>query len=119
MVGKTFESVADTAEKWYGTSYKLEKIAEEDLNKWKNAGLLDKFHLPPKNEFIPEQLDLVPREEVTKETIIEFGLLIIIILLQTSSLPVTLKTTKLSRVWYKQDEEFLLPKAILYIEIFR
>jgi len=99
VVGKTFESVADTAEKWYGTSYKLEKIAEEDLNKWKNAGLLDKFHLPPKNEFIPEQLDLVPREE-------------------TSSLPVTLKTTKLSRVWYKQDEEFLLPKAILYIEIF-
>lgn len=65
VVGKKFESVADATEKWYGTSYKQEKIAEEDLNAWMNAGLSDKLHMPPKNEFIPEQLDLVAREEVT------------------------------------------------------
>jgi len=99
VVGKKFESIADSAEKWYGTSYKLEKIPEEDLNTWRNAGLSDKLKMPPKNEFIPEQLDLVNREE-------------------SCTLPATLKTTKLSRVWYKQDEEFLLPKAVLYVEMF-
>ena len=64
MVGKKFESVADAAEKWYGTAYKQDKILEEDLNAWRKAGLSDKLHMPPKNEFIPEQLDLVAREEV-------------------------------------------------------
>lgn len=30
-----------------------------------------------------------------------------------------MKNTPLSRAWFKQDDEFLLPKAIFYVEIFR
>lgn len=35
-----------------------------DLETWRNAGFSEKLHMPPLNEFIPEKLDLVLREEV-------------------------------------------------------
>ena len=66
MVGKKFEPIADSTEKWYGTAYKLEKIDAQLLETWEKAGLSDKLHLPPKNEFIPDHLELVPREEVSE-----------------------------------------------------
>lgn len=64
MIGKKFEAIADSKEKWYGTSYKSEKIDPKDIEKWKNAGSSDKLQMPPRNEFIPQKLDLAPREEV-------------------------------------------------------
>lgn len=64
VIGKKFEPIADSKEKWYGTLYKNEKIDAKELEKWKSAGLSDKLHMPPRNEFIPEKLELVPREEV-------------------------------------------------------
>ena len=64
VIGKKFESVVDCKEQWYGTSYKLEKISPKDIEAWKNAGLSEKLHMPYRNEFIPEKLDLVSREEV-------------------------------------------------------
>jgi len=42
----------------------MEKVDAKDIERWKNAGLSDKLKMPPQNEFIPEKLDLVPREEV-------------------------------------------------------
>ncbi len=68
MIGKKFESLATSKETWYGTLYKSEKIDPKDLETWKNAGLSDKLQMPPRNEFIPEQLELVPREDVIKTT---------------------------------------------------
>lgn len=99
VIGKKFESVADSKEVWYGTSYKLEKIDSKDIEAWKNAGLSEKLHMPHRNEFIPEKLDLVAREE-------------------PQPWPIILKNSQLSRVWFKQDTEFLLPKAVVYIEMF-
>ena len=64
VIGKKFESVATSRETWYGTSYKSEKIDVKDLEAWRNAGFSDKLHMPPRNEFIPEQLELVAREDV-------------------------------------------------------
>lgn len=66
VIGKKFESVADSKEVWYGTSYKLVKIDTKDIESWKNAGQSEKLHMPHRNEFIPEKLDLVAREEVAK-----------------------------------------------------
>jgi secreted Zn-dependent insulinase-like peptidase len=66
VIGKKFEAVADSKETWYGTAYKMEKIDLKDIETWGNAGLSDKLHMPHRNEFIPEKLDLVPREEVAK-----------------------------------------------------
>jgi hypothetical protein len=44
----------------------MENIDPKDIEEWGNAGLSDKLHMPHRNEFIPEKLDLVPREEVAK-----------------------------------------------------
>ncbi len=66
VIGKKFEAVADSKETWYGTAYKMEKIDLKDIETWENAGLSEKLHMPHRNEFIPEKLDLVPREEVAK-----------------------------------------------------
>lgn len=128
VIGKKFESIVDRKEKWYGTAYKSERIEAKELEAWKNAGTSDKLHMPPRNEFIPEQLDLVPREEVKeakrKKKLFaddKFFILneLFFLPLQPHPFPITLKNTPLSRVWYKQDEEFLLPKAVVYIEMFR
>lgn len=71
-MGKVFETIAESNEKWYGTSYKMEKIEKEQLELWRNSGLLEKFQLPPKNEFIPENLSLVTREEVLVRSKVTF-----------------------------------------------
>ena len=44
----------------------MEKIDSKDIEVWNNAGQSEKLHMPHRNEFIPEKLDLVPREEVAK-----------------------------------------------------
>lgn len=44
----------------------MEKIDSKDIEAWNNAGQSEKLHMPHRNEFIPEKLDLVPREEVAK-----------------------------------------------------
>ncbi|XP_076044547.1 insulin degrading metalloproteinase isoform X2 [Oratosquilla oratoria] len=100
VVGKTLEDKVTEVEKWYGTRYKLEPIAEETLEQWKNAGLNDQLQLPPKNEFVPTHFDLLKHEE------------------KASEVPELLSDSSLSRVWHKQDDEFKLPKAVIYVEFF-
>ncbi|XP_022253443.1 insulin-degrading enzyme-like, partial [Limulus polyphemus] len=95
VIGKKFQDTVDAKEKWYGTEYKLERITSEQLKEWENAGYNKSFQLPPKNEYIPSNFDLVPRQT-------EFG-----------NLPQMIKNTPMFRVWFKQDNEFLLPKANL------
>ena len=68
VVAKAFEDIADAVEPWYGTKYKKEKISNEILEKWENAGKLKKlnqaFHLPEKNEFIPTKFDIKTASQV-------------------------------------------------------
>lgn len=98
VVSKKFEGTTNTKEEWYGTEYKLEKIPEEKLKAWENCGLHDSLNLPARNEFIPTNFDLVPREK------------------EISNLPLILKDTGLTRLWFKQDEKFLLPKSFAFYE---
>ncbi|XP_033611295.1 insulin-degrading enzyme-like [Cryptotermes secundus] len=98
VVGQKFEPIASEVEKWYGTKYKLEKIPESVLDEWRGSNLCDDLKLPPKNEFIPTDFDLMPQEE------------------NAPTYPVIVQDTPLSRVWFKQDNEFLLPKANLSFE---
>ncbi|XP_069679683.1 insulin-degrading enzyme isoform X2 [Periplaneta americana] len=98
VVGQKFEPETNEIEKWYGTKYKLEKIPESVLNEWRSADLCEDLKLPPKNEFIPTDFDLMTREESAPQY------------------PIIVQDTPLSRVWFKQDDEFLLPKANLSFE---
>lgn len=60
VISKSFEMIATEHEPIYGIDYSLEKISDEKLTEWKNAGRSDEISLPPPNEFIPEHFDVLP-----------------------------------------------------------
>uniref|UniRef100_A0A3Q3GM64 Insulin-degrading enzyme n=1 Tax=Labrus bergylta TaxID=56723 RepID=A0A3Q3GM64_9LABR len=100
VVSKSFEGQTDKTEEWYGTQYKQESISEETLEKWASADLNGKFKLPMKNEFIPTSFEIYPLEK------------------DAPSVPTLIKDTAMSKVWFKQDDKFFLPKACLNFEFF-
>lgn len=99
IVGKKFEDKTDLKEKWYGTDYSISHLSEDVLQKWSNAGFHENLRLPDRNEFIPTTFDLMPREE------------------DSSNIPSILRNSRITRLWYKQDKKFLLPKAYVTVEL--
>ena len=99
IYGKKFDGETDHEEKWYGVTYSVHKILGQTLMQWQNAGFHENFHLPQEKPFIPPDLDLLPREENPAAT------------------PVVIKDSPLSRVWFKQDNKFLIPKAYTHMHI--
>uniref|UniRef100_A0A0B7AYG5 Insulin-degrading enzyme n=2 Tax=Arion vulgaris TaxID=1028688 RepID=A0A0B7AYG5_9EUPU len=98
VVSKKFEGQTDKTEKWYGTQYKVNKFREDQKKKWSECSLNTNLRLPAKNEFIPTNFELVPRECV--------GV----------TLPDVIKNTEQCRLWFKQDDKFLKPKACINID---
>ena len=90
---KKFEDIADSEEKWFGIKYKKTDIDNTLIDKWMNCGLNEKFSLPPKNEFIPKDLSLKPRDESSPE------------------FPTMVKNTRRARVWHLQDRTYDRPLA--------
>lgn len=93
LISKHFDGKTDLTEKWYGTQYKKEKIDEGNLEDLKNCGLNPAFKLPEKNEFIPNDLSLVKYENGVEK------------------FPTIVYKSPITRLWYKGDDKFLLPKA--------
>ncbi|XP_068597613.1 insulin-degrading enzyme [Brachionichthys hirsutus] len=100
VVSKSFEGQTDKSEEWYGTRYKQEAIADASIEKWAGADLNAKFKFPMKNEFIPTDFEIYPLEK------------------DSPSVPTLIKDTAMSKVWFKQDDKFFLPKACLNFEFF-
>ncbi|XP_063818112.1 insulin-degrading enzyme isoform X1 [Pseudophryne corroboree] len=100
IVSKSFEEQTDKTEEWYGTPYKEEDIPADVITKWQNADLNGKFRLPMKNEFIPTNFEIVPLEK------------------DATPYPALIKDTAMSKLWFKQDDKFFLPKACLNFEFF-
>ncbi|GLV31928.1 Insulin degrading metalloproteinase [Carabus blaptoides fortunei] len=93
VIAKKYAGQTDQIEPWYGTEFKVEKISENKLANWKNAGFCDELKLPERNEFIPTNFDILPLDkDITQH-------------------PSIIQDTALFRVWFKQDDEFLLPKT--------
>lgn len=85
VVAQKFSDDTFSVEPWYGTKYKTEKIPAEKIAKWTNPGLNEKLQIPERNDFIPTNFDLAPRDLDDSE----FG-------------PSILKETPLLRLWFKQ-----------------
>ncbi|XP_006823135.2 insulin-degrading enzyme-like [Saccoglossus kowalevskii] len=98
VISQSFQGKTTHQERWYGTEYKITEIPEDTLQRWRNAGFNDKFTLPPRNEFIPTKFEITPREE------------------ETAPFPVLIKDTSMTKLWFKQDDTFLLPKACMLFE---
>ncbi|XP_071947721.1 insulin-degrading enzyme-like [Antedon mediterranea] len=99
VVSKSFEGKTENVEKWYGTEYNVKKVPADVIQKWQNAGFNPKFSLPARNDFIPTDFSIVPNEE------------------GSPAFPTLIKDTPMSKVWHKQDDTFLLPKACYFIDI--
>lgn len=62
---------------------------------WSNCGLNSKLSFPNANLFIPTDFNLYPIET------------------DVQKIPIIIHDTPVMRVWFKQDTEFLKPKAIM------
>lgn len=98
LVAKKFQNQTDRKEQYYNIDYSYEDIPNETLSLWREAGFNERLHLPKPNEFIPEKLELVEREEPLKN-------------------PILYKKDGFSHVWYMQDDEYKLPKAFMGVHI--
>ncbi|XP_063610244.1 insulin-degrading enzyme-like isoform X2 [Penaeus indicus] len=100
VVGKALAEKATDVEKWYGTQYKMDNIEHEQLEQWEKAGFNELLKLPTKNEFVPTNFELFTDEKNGK------------------TLPEMISESPLARIWFKQDDEFKLPKSVVYAELF-
>ncbi|GBP69439.1 Insulin-degrading enzyme [Eumeta japonica] len=98
IVAKVFEGKCTETEPWYGTKYLQEDIEPDKIQDWQNAGRCDDLHLPLPNEFIPTKMEL----EQVEDPAATAGLM-----------PSIIKDSPLMRAWFKQDNEFQLPKAFV------
>ena len=99
VIAQQFGDECGQTEPWYGAKYQCEKIAEEKIQAWKDCGLHDNLRLPDMNDFIPANFSLIERDDYP------------------ATHPTILQQDSLGRLWFKQDNEFLLPKNCINIEL--
>ncbi|KJE93448.1 insulin degrading enzyme, variant 1 [Capsaspora owczarzaki ATCC 30864] len=93
LTSQTLENVADQTLEFYGARYKRERIPEAKLKAWSLATCHPQLQLPLPNDFVPTDFELRARPN------------------EPQPFPVIIQDSALSRVWHKQDAEFLLPKT--------
>lgn len=81
--------------------YSSDSIPVERIEAWKHVGLNETLSLPPINEFIPRNLELVQREP------------------KHIFSPRLLVNEYLNRFWFMQDGEFNFPRGIFRIQLRR
>ena len=100
VIAKKFEGECDQTEKWYGTKYKVQSVPDHLLKIWGDENNVNEsLQLPHPNEFIPSNFDLCEREQNWPE-----------------EHPMIIAENELTRIWFKQDNEFLRPKGAIDIE---
>lgn len=104
VVSKDFPGDWPLKEQWYGTEYKTAELPAEYKDELRaiitgEAGSrLKELHLPGKNEFVPQRLD-VERKEV----------------LQPATTPKLIRNDANVRTWWKKDDQFWVPKANIHV----
>ncbi|KAI7162683.1 putative metalloprotease [Hortaea werneckii] len=104
LISKELPVQPDSKEKWYGTEYKYEKIPGDFMDEIKKAAKATEaerpaeLHLPVKNEFIPQRLD------VDKKDVVEPAIA-----------PKLIRHDATVRTWYKKDDRFWVPKANVHV----
>ena len=99
VIAQQFSEQCEQTEPWYGAKYQTEKIEQDKIQSWSRCGLNEKLRLPDRNDFIPTNFSLTERDWCTVGH------------------PTILHQDNFGRLWYKQDNEFLLPKNCVNIEL--
>lgn len=104
LIAKELPVEPDSKEQWYGTEYKLEKISSDFMSEIKKAAKSSsadrpaELHLPLRNEFIPQRLD-VEKKDVQ----------------EPSLAPKLIRHEENVRTWFKKDDRFWVPKANVHV----
>lgn len=102
-ISKKYEGKTDKVEKWYGTEYRIEHLDPKFVDELSSSDLSNEaFRIPNANEFIPTDLSLIKHEQ-------ELNVL--------PKYPRVIHSSTLSRLWYKEDTKFLLPKTVIKMEL--
>ena len=104
VLAKRFKDQVDKVEKWYNVDYKVEKISQEQMEKFRTKSLNMKLRLPLRNVLIPSDFKIL--HDSSDE---EFSI--------SLTNPDLIFTSQLSQLWYKRDYEFKLPKALFKFQI--
>lgn len=88
------------SEKWYGTGYAVERWDDQFLNEARSPNDIPDLRLPGRNEFIPTNLDVEKRDVP-----------------EPQHRPHLIRQSDISKVWYKKDDQFWLPRAAVIIDI--
>ncbi|XP_048142038.1 insulin-degrading enzyme-like 1, peroxisomal isoform X1 [Rhodamnia argentea] len=94
---KSFEGSTDMVEPWYGTAYSMNRISVSTIQGWMSSSPDENLHLTVPNVFIPTDLSLKISEEKIK-------------------LPILLRKSSYSSLWFKPDTVFSTPKAYVRID---
>ncbi|OAA74612.1 a-pheromone processing metallopeptidase Ste23 [Akanthomyces lecanii RCEF 1005] len=106
VVSRNFPGKWDKKEKWYGTEYTAGRIPDDLMTELKKAASisaaerLSELHLPHKNQFIPNKLE-VEKKEVA----------------EAATSPRLLRNDQLARTWWKKDDTFWVPKANVTVSL--
>jgi insulysin len=106
VVSQSFPGTWDQKEKWYGTEYRYERIPENTMARFKaalatpGAERLPGLHLPHKNNFIPNELE-VEKKEVA----------------QPATAPRLLRNDVMAKTWWKKDDTFWVPRANVVVSL--
>ncbi|KAF9344931.1 Insulinase (Peptidase M16), partial [Mortierella sp. AD094] len=88
-------------EMWLGTEYHVDQVSPSLMERLQNLTLHPELHLPPSNEFVPKSFDIF---KTTKPVIFTH--------------PALIKDTPLTRLWYKNDNVFLIPKVNIFFRLY-
>ncbi|WKY12611.1 hypothetical protein Q1695_003870 [Nippostrongylus brasiliensis] len=102
VVAKKFTGQeGNTREPVYGTEMRVSDISEETMDRFQSAveAVHPALHMPDRNEYIPTKFDLKPREELKNE------------------FPRVIYDDVWCRIWFKQDDEYKLPKMVTKVAI--
>lgn len=81
----------------YQVPYSSELVAGAQLGAWRSEQSADALHLPERNQFIADDVSLVDLDP------------------NNPSVPAVVLEGKRQKIWFKQDEEFRVPRGATYI----
>ncbi|OUM68252.1 hypothetical protein PIROE2DRAFT_39354 [Piromyces sp. E2] len=99
LVNQDLELDNVLVDKWYGTEYSIKNIPSDILKNFKNLKTNKKLHLPEKNKFIPEKINI--KYEIPNKN--------------SNSIPELIKNNDILRIFYKKDDQFNNPKTNITI----
>lgn len=102
LMGKFVSDKTNTQEKWYKTRYAMEPIPDEKLLRWSCSKPCADLDIPPKNIFVPTDLNLIAEPLPSNEKDLEG--------------PKVIEENDHFRLHYKLDRTFKRPKAVAYFD---